>query len=131
MDQPNWCRSHFPEMWLKHKSIYNRCYRLNFKFLIGYSESPRKIDPDDIWTIPIGADDILNFFFWLTLFVCHNCCHTGVSSSTLIWYGTGTRKPDPGSLLDFDHDAISTIPFRAGLKVSFLRHPGFILPILV
>jgi len=121
MDHPNWCRSYFPEMWLKHKSIYNRCYGLNFKFLIGYSESPENSDPDDI----------LNFFFWLTLFFCHNCCHTGVSSSTLIWYGTGTRKPDPESLLDFNHDAISTIPFRAGLKVSFLGHPGLILPILV
>ena len=43
-----WMRSHFPKMWLKHKYGHSRCHRLNFKFLIGYPESPENSDQDDI-----------------------------------------------------------------------------------
>ena len=48
IDHPYWMRSHFPKMWLKHKYGHSRCHRLNFEFLIGYSESPRKSGQDDV-----------------------------------------------------------------------------------
>ena len=62
---PIWVWSKFFKMWLTHKSSYSRCHRLNFKFLIGYSESPENSGQDDIWY----------FLFGQTLFFLSHLCH--------------------------------------------------------
>jgi len=48
-------RSYFPEMWLKHKSIYSRCYWWNFIFLSSDMDSPicMKISPSATLNNPI------------------------------------------------------------------------------
>ena len=85
MGHPNWCRSYFPKMWLKHKSIYNRCYGLNFKFLIGYLESPENSDPDDIFKFLFLAN-----FIFLSQLLSHRCFQF---YPYMVWYRhTETRS---------------------------------------
>ena len=48
IDDPDWWRSNFPAMWLKHKYSHSRCHWWNLKFLTSDSDSPQNSGPDDV-----------------------------------------------------------------------------------
>ena len=55
---PDWWRSDFPAMWLKHKHSRSRCHWWNLKILTSDLDSPENSGPDDVWITLIGGGQI-------------------------------------------------------------------------